>query len=358
MSASVRTNIAAMAGYQPGEQPPAGATVIKLNTNENPYPPSPRVAEAIRAELDAGAQPGARLRLYSDPHATELVRAASEVTGVPEAGILAGNGSDELLAVLARAYLAPGDAVAFPYPTYVLYETLAHVQDAVIRSIDFPPDYRLPRALFGVDARLVFVPSPNSPTGTVFDAGELRELADSLPGGVLVVDEAYAAFAGQSAIELVGDVSNLVVVQTLSKSHSLAGMRVGLLYGPADLVAELAKVRDSYSLDRLAIVAGAAALRDTAHTAGVVARITASRDRLVAALAALGFDVLPSRANFVFARAGSAARAAHVYRALRDRGILVRYFARRLLDDGIRITVGTDAEVDALVTALRELRPR
>ena len=351
MSIPFRPNIEAMTGYVPGEQPPAGARLIKLNTNENPYPPSPAVVAAIHAELD-GASAGERLRLYSDPHAEALRDAAAEVTGFPRDGILTGNGSDELLAVLARAFIDPGDVVAYPYPTYVLYETMARIQGARIESVDFAAEFSLPAALFGSHARLVFVANPNSPSGTSCSTQELARLADSLPRGVVVVDEAYGAFAGDSALELARTRPNVVVLRTLSKSHSLAGMRVGLLFGSAEMAHGLRKVRDSYSLDRLAIVAGAAALRDTAWLAEITARITSTRERLLAALTALGMQPLPSRANFVFVRMGSPARAQAAQRFLRQRGILVRYFAMRLLDDGLRITVGTDGEIDALLEAL------
>jgi histidinol-phosphate aminotransferase len=338
-----------MSAYVPGEQPPPGARVIKLNTNENPYPPSPRVAEAVAAELSGG---GERLRLYSDPVALDLRRAGSEVTGVPVDQILAGNGSDELLALIVRAMVDPGDVIEFPYPTYVLYETLAEAQGARVRTVPFDRTFELPRALFGSDAKVVFVASPNSPSGTSHPTAALRELAQSLPNGLLVVDEAYADFAGESAIELTRTLPNVVVLRTFSKSYSLAGMRIGLLFGSRELVSGIAKVKDSYNLDRLAIAAGAAALRDAAWMQTNVAKIRATRERLAAGLARLGFDVLPSSANFVFARTSSAERARSAYRSLKERGILVRYFDRPLLDDGLRITVGTDAEITTLLEAL------
>lgn len=354
MSLPIRPHIRAMRGYVPGEQPAAGSRLIKLNTNENPYPPSPRVAEAIRAELAATEVAGERLRLYSDPNGSALLDAAAEVTGFPRDGILAGNGSDELLAVLARAILGPGDAVAYPYPTYLLYETMARIQDARTTTFDFPADFSLPETLFSCDARMVFVANPNSPSGTQQSNQELTRLASSLPDSLLVIDEAYAGFADANALALAQELPNVVVLRTLSKSHSLAGMRVGLLFGSAEIVGELRKVRDSYSLDRLAIVAGAASLRDTAWVDDTTARILRTRERLVEALRALGVETLPSRANFVFARMGSAARASAAQQFLRERHILVRYFAMRLLDDGLRITVGTDDETDALLRALEE----
>jgi histidinol-phosphate aminotransferase len=357
MTVRFRANVEAMHAYVPGEQPPAGARLIKLNTNENPYPPSPRVVEAITAELHAGDEPGERLRLYSDPRATALIQAASHVTGVDPARILAGNGSDELLAVVTRAFVGPGDTVAYPYPTYLLYETMAEIQGARIHAVDFGADFALPRGLFGSGARLTIVANPNAPSGTLYELAELAELAASVAeqDGVLVVDEAYAEFSGQTALGLLSAHDNLIVTRTLSKSHSLAGMRVGLLFASEAILAGLSKVKDSYSLDRLAICAGVASLSHPQWTARNTACIVAGRERLVAGLRALGLEPLPSAANFVFVRMGSASRAAAVQQGLRERGLLVRYFAKRLLDDGLRITVGTGVEIDALLHAMGEV---
>lgn len=344
-----------MAPYVPGEQPPAGAKVIKLNTNENPYPPSPRVAEAIQAELAGG---GERLRLYSDPKATALRQAAAEAYGFAVEQVLHGNGSDELLAMLCRAFVGEGQVIAYAYPTYVLYETLAHAQGARILAFDYDRDFNLPRQLFGCGAQLVFVASPNSPSGTVYSRAQLTELARSLRDGVLAVDEAYIPFADGNSLSLAQELGNVVVLRTFSKSHSLAGMRLGLLFGGQELVAQLWKVKDSYNLDRLAIAAGAAALRDPEWTAANIRKVRATRERLSKALAALGLGVLPSQSNFIFARMKDAATAAGAYRFLKERGILIRYFPARLLDDGVRISIGTDAEVDALLAALKEYLAR
>ena len=351
----LRDNIRAMQGYQPGEQPPPGARVIKLNTNENPYPPSPRVVEAIRRELDAGSTPGEGLRLYSDPAAAAFRQAAAAAVNLPVDAVLCGNGSDELLSLLFRAFVAEGETIAYPYPTYVLYETLARAQAARICTCDFGSDFALPQELFGCSAKLVFVASPNSPSGTFYDPGQLRELAESLPQGLLVVDEAYLAFAdGPGAVGLVSELPNVAVLRTLSKGHSLAGMRLGMLYAQPDIVAGLWKVKDSYNLDRLAIVAGEAALGDTAWTEANVARVRTTRSRLAAELTDLGLAVLPSQANFVLARFPSREQAFAAFTHLRDRNIIVRYFAKRLLDDALRISVGTDDQIDALVAALRD----
>lgn len=344
-----RESVEKMTAYVPGEQPPAGARVVKLNTNENPYPPSPSVARAIAEEVGAD---GARLRLYSDPAARALREAASRRFGIPTSGILAGNGSDELLALLMRAVVDPGDLVVYPYPTYVLYETLADAGAARLETPSFGRDFALPRSLYGSRAKIVFIASPNSPSGNAHPVEALDELAANLSGGLLVVDEAYADFAGQSALSLARSRPNVVVLRTFSKSYSLAGMRLGLLFASDEIVSGIGKIKDSYNLDRLAIVAGAAALSDEAWMRANVAKIVATRGRLVSGLAARGLDVLPSSANFVFARFPAAEQARAAYRSLKDRGILVRYFDRPLLDDGLRITVGTDAEIDELLAAM------
>jgi histidinol-phosphate aminotransferase len=341
-----RDNVEKMTAYVPGEQPPAGSKVIKLNTNENPYPPSPAVAEALRAEI---GDDGARLRLYSDPVATDLRTAASEITGFPAAQILAGNGSDELLALIVRATLEPGEAVLYPYPTYVLYETLAESQAARIETTPFGRDFALPRALFGASAKVLFITTPNSPSGTSHPVGAL-----AVPDSLVVIDEAYADFAEENALSLAKLKPNVVVLRTFSKSYSLAGMRIGLLFGSSEAVLAIGKIKDSYNLDRLALVAGAAALRDQVWMKTNRAKILVTRRRLEEGLTALGFEVLPSSANFVFARLGSDARARAAYQFLKGRGILVRYFDRPLLADGLRITVGTDDEIAALLVSLAE----
>ncbi|MFH0938165.1 MAG: histidinol-phosphate transaminase [Planctomycetota bacterium] len=347
----VRPNIEAMAPYVPGEQPPVGAKVIKLNTNENPYPPSPKVGEAIRAEV---GHDGERLRLYPDPKALTLRQAASEVYGFPLEQIIHGNGSDELLAMVCRAFVSEGEIIAYPYPTYVLYETLARAQNARIQSFDFGRDFSLPKELFNCGAKVVFLAAPNSPSGTVYSAHQLRQLAKTLKDGVLVLDEAYAEFAENHLLALAKELDNVIVLRTFSKSHSLAGMRLGLLFASAAIVEQLWKVKDSYNLDRLAIVAGAASLRDGAWTAANTAKVKNTRVRLQRELTALGLDVISSQSNFVFARTTNANQAAGAYKFLKDRGILIRYFPARLLDDGLRISVGTDAEIEMLLATLKE----
>jgi histidinol-phosphate aminotransferase len=332
-----------MHGYVPGEQPCGGA-VVKLNTNENPYPPAPGVTAAIAAAATAD------LRLYPDPNATVLRETAARVYDVAVEQVLVGNGSDDLLGMLMRAIVGPDDVVVYPEPTYSLYDTLVTVQEGRGLTIPFPLDFTLPPALRAAEGRLLLLCNPNSPSGTVTPLDEIDELAARFDG-VVVVDEAYVDFAPASALPLLARHANLVVLRTFSKSFSLAGMRIGLMFGDPELVAEIAKVKDSYNVGRLAIVAGVAALEDYAWMERNVARIVATRGRLAAALTERGYAVLPSAANFVLARRASEDQGP-VQRRLRDAGVLVRHFPTPRLTDALRITVGTDAEVDRLLAVL------
>jgi histidinol-phosphate aminotransferase len=338
-----------MEGYVPGEQP-QDRRYIKLNTNENPYPPSPHVLEALR---NAATED---LRLYPDPTARELRRKAAEVYGVEPDNILAGNGSDDLLSMLFRACVeagAPAD-VAYPVPTYSLYDTLAQIQGATPKTVPFGSDFALPsEALLAVGARLNLICNPNSPSGTLSPVDTIAHFAQRAKG-LVVVDEAYGDFARQSALSLLASCPNVVVLRTFSKSFSLAGMRVGLAFGSREIIGQLGKVKDSYNLDRLSIVAARAALEDLPFMQANTAKIKATREILVRELAGMGFRVPPSEANFVFAVHPKLA-APELYRALRDRGILVRHFATPALRDGLRITVGTPEQNDALLSALRLL---
>ncbi|HWP64991.1 MAG TPA: histidinol-phosphate transaminase [Candidatus Limnocylindria bacterium] len=333
--------------YVPGEQPQPGRRVIKLNTNENPYPPSPRVLDAMRRGL------ADELRLYPDPEATALRQRAALTYGVPADAILVGNGSDELLSLLVRAVVDPGQAVAYPVPTYSLYRTLVALQDARAVEVPYPADWSLPPGLAEAAAPLTFVCNPNAPSGTVVPIDEIAALARRVRG-VLVVDEAYVDFATDNALRLLPEHPNLVVLRTLSKSFSLAGLRVGLAFGHPELLDGLRTVKDSYNVSRLTQLGAEAALADLPAMQANVRRIVATRAVLAAELEQLGFEVPPSEANFVLARRPGRPMGA-VARALAERGILVRHFAVPGLDDALRITVGTDDEVAALLAALREV---
>ena len=339
-----------VAPYVPGEQPGPGRRVIKLNSNENPYPPSPRVLEAIAREATAS------VRLYPDPEARALRARAADVYGVPADHIMAGNGSDELIALLLRATIDPGARVAYPVPTYSYYDTLVAAQGGEAVRVPFPEDFSLPPALAAARARVTFLCNPNSPSGTLVPLERVEALARALPG-LLVVDEAYVDFAREHALGLVGRLPNVLVLRTLSKSFSLAGLRVGLAFGHPDLLAGLRAVKDSYNLSRLSQAAGEAALGDLPWMEANLDRIKPTRARLAAELERLGFRVPASEANFVLARQPGV-DLGPVARALAARDILVRHFAVPGLEDALRITVGTDAEVDALLAALRQVAPR
>jgi histidinol-phosphate aminotransferase len=347
-----RESIEKMAPYTPGEQPRPGQRLIKLNTNENPYPPSPRVRRAIISTAAAS------LRLYPPPRADEFVAAASRLYGIPRSMILAGNGSDELLAMIFRSVLGRGDTVAYAQPTYSLYDTLAAVQEAEVIRVPLASGYELPLDALGeVGAVLTIVCSPNSPCGSVAAVQAVGKLARSLKGRILVIDEAYVDFAETSALELVKRYDNLVVLRTLSKSFSLAGMRLGLCFAQTPIIEHLLKVKDSYNLNRTAIAAGAEALSDSEWMRRNVERVKRTRRSTIDRLRKIGFEVPESHANFVLARLPGTDMSS-VAAALRRRGILVRHFPKSVFSDAIRISIGTPAEMKAFFTVLEPLARR
>jgi histidinol-phosphate aminotransferase len=344
---AVRQTIRQLHGYKPGEQP-QDKRYIKLNTNENPYPPSPRVAQALQERL------GDELRLYPDPIANRLRDTAAAVYGLRRDQVIVGNGSDDLLTMLIRACINPGDRIAYPVPTYSLYDTLATIQDGDAARIPFPADFSLPAQLAEVEAKLTFLCNPNAPSGTLTPVHQIDELARRVKG-ILVVDEAYVDFANETALPLLHHHPHVVILRSFSKSFSLAGLRVGLAFGHVDFIAELFKVKDSYNVNRLSIIAAAAALEDYTWMRGNVEKIRATRIRLTAGLRALGYFVYESQTNFVLARQQEISQEP-TYRGLKERGILVRYFPAPGLSDCLRITVGTDEEIDRLLKEMRDLR--
>jgi len=349
MSAYFRPNIDAMTGYLPGEQP-RDQDFIKLNTNENPYPPSPKVFAALRKAINPS------LRLYPEPLSDSLRVAAGAVYGVRPENIIAGNGSDEILSMLLRSFVGPAGRVAFAVPTYSLYDTLVEIQDGVSVRVDYPADFSLPEALAGQEAALTFLCNPNAPSGTLVSLAEIAKLAGAV-AGILVVDEAYVDFAeseGASSIPLIRQFPNLVVMRTFSKSFSLAGMRVGLAFASEEIIAGMMKVKDSYNLNRLSLVAATAALTDMAWMRRNAERIQRSRKKLSAALKRMGYQVYPSHANFVLARK-QGQNLQPIYEELKRQKILVRYFDTPGLQDCLRITVGTPKEVKALLNELAAL---
>ncbi len=343
-----RKNIEKMVGYVPGEQPGAGERVIKLNTNENPYPPAPAALKVL-AGLDSEA-----LRRYPDPSATRFRRVVAEVIGVPLDWIIAGNGSDEILTMILRACVGQADTVAYAMPTYVLYRTLTQIQAGRCVEVPYEEDFSLPAdALAEAAAAVTFVASPNSPSGTVYSVEQLDALAGRI-GGVLVVDEAYVDFADGDCLEIVRRRENVIILRTLSKGYSLAGLRLGFGVGSPAVLEGLWKVKDSYNVDAVAAAVGAAAFADQSHKNANAEKVKASRAKLAEQLTGLGFRVWPSQANFLLTRPPKGDAEA-IYKALKAGGILVRYFNQPTLNDKLRISIGTDEQNAALVRAIREI---
>jgi len=342
----IRPNITSMTGYVPGEQPRDGE-YIKLNTNENPYPPSPRVFEAIREALS-----GDRLRKYPEPLGDTFRTVAAKVFGVRPDQILIGNGSDDILTILTRAYVPEGGLIASLTPSYLLYKTLANIQGARFRTVPFTADWQLPDPWPIAHADLTFFASPNSPSGTFIESGAVSQLAEQT-GCPIVLDEAYVDFAEKSGLPYAGS-PNLILTRTLSKSYALAGIRFGFAIASPEVIRELVKVKDSYNCDVLSLTAATAAIQDRDYLAETRRKIIATRERLGDSLRRLGFDVTPSQANFVWARR-SDRPVKTIYEALKARKILVRYMSYPEYGDGLRVTVGTDVEIDTLLKELTQI---
>lgn len=342
-----RAHIETLDGYVPGEQP-TELGVVKLNTNENPYPPSPRVLEAIHAIT------GEQLRRYPNPLGDPFRRAAAEVLGVRPEMIICGNGMDDVLNLTVRAFSGPEARLVYPAPTYTLYAVLAAIEASMVTEVAFGPRYELPfDELVAADGRVTYLCNPNSPSGTWVPVDRVAELAGKVRG-VLVVDEAYVDFADEDCMPLASEFPNVLVLRTLSKGYSLAGMRFGYGVGHPDLIEGLIKVKDSYNVDVVSIAAATAAIRDQDYARQNWGRVREQRDRLTTELTALGFDVLPSQSNFLLAAIAEPS-AESLYESLKARKMLVRYFKQPRLDKSLRITVGAPDENDALLAALREL---
>lgn len=342
-----KENIDAMTAYVPGEQPGAGEKVIKLNTNENPYPPSPAAMKVLR-DFD-----GDMLRRYPNPVADAFRQTVARVLDVPAGWVLPGNGSDELIVMIARAAGGAGKPIAYPTPTFEYYLTQAQIQQGGPSEVPYDEDYNLPvDGLIAARAAVTFVASPNSPSGTAAGMDELERLAKG-SSGLVVIDEAYVDFAGEDALHLARRYENVVVMRTLSKGYSLAGLRLGYVVANPAIIDALMKVKDIYNVGALPCAVGAAAFADQAYLRQMAARIIASREKLTADLQAMGWRVWPSRANFILARPGDGA-AEGLYQSLKRRGILVRYFKGPRLGDKLRITIGSEGQNEALVAALKE----
>jgi len=344
----IRPAIAAMSPYIPGEQP-QGGKFIKLNTNENPYPPHPDVAEAIAAAARD------RLERYPDPLGTAFRIRAGEVLGFDPDWILCGNGSDDILTILTRACVGEGDTLRLPYPSYILYRTLAQLQNARWEEVQFLNDFSLPAA-FGIGhdrLRLVFLPNPNSPSGTMISPEKIGEFASQLPCPLLV-DEAYADFADTHCLDLVRQYPNVLVSRTLSKSYGLAGLRFGFLVAHPEWIRVCRNVKDSYNCDTLSLAGATAAMHRQDWLLENRAKIIATRSRMQTRLADMGFHVTPSSANFVWCTRKDRP-VQPLYEQLKANKILVRYMKYESWGDGLRISVGTDSQMDACFSVLESL---
>jgi histidinol-phosphate aminotransferase len=345
----VRPNIAEMKGYVPGEQPSAAEKLIKLNTNENPYQCSPKVKAAIGRVVQSG------LQKYPDPLATAFRIRAGELLDVDPHWILCGNGSDDILTIVTRAFVGTSDMVRFANPSYLLYRTLAEIQGAACDIINYNADWSLPGEFAKPNdwIRLAFLANPNSPSGTMLPPETVAELARALPCPLLV-DEAYVDFAGAHCLSLVAENEKIMVSRTLSKSYALAGLRFGYLVAQPHVIHQLRKVKDSYNCDALAIAGATAAIDDQEWLTETRGRIIATRQRMTSELAAIGFDAVESQANFVWCP-HSTRPVEPVYQQLKQAGVLVRYMKYPDWGDGLRISVGTDEQVDACLSLLRTM---
>jgi histidinol-phosphate aminotransferase len=344
----LRKSLAGFRPYVPGEQPPDGEGWVKLNTNESPLPPSPRVIEAIKAATDES------LRLYPSPTSAPARQAIARHFGLDASQVTLGNGGDELIEMSLRAFAGAGDSVAYPTPTYPLLEPLCRLHEAVPSPHPSNDMFTWSTELMEDPAPLKFLVNPNSPTGTWHGAASV-EHAVYRSKGVVVLDEAYVDFAFESQVGLLARHDNLVILRTMSKSYALAGMRIGFALASPELIADLDAVKDSYNLDRLAIVAATAAIEDEDHHRKIVDHVVAERRWLEMHLHGLGFEHSPSEANFVFVKPPTGNAAAALADALRERRILVRHYDRDPIAGWFRITVGTRDQHERLLEALKEI---
>ncbi len=344
-----RENIEKLSGYTPGFQP-KDTNVVKLNTNENPYPPSPKVARLL-AEFDIN-----RLRRYPTPLGDSFREAAAEINGLLPENIMCTNGGDDLLTIVLRSFCCSTRSLVYPAPTYSLYEVLAKIQDCPIVEVPWLDGYRLPKKeLVDAGGALTIVCNPNAPSGSFIDPEEISELANLLEGkSVLLVDEAYADFAQDNCAKLINKHDNLVILRSMSKGYSLAGLRFGYAIACRELIAGMLKVKDSYNVDALAIAVATETIQDQDYFKKNVELVKEQRARVAKSLESLGFKVAPSSANFVLTQVQSG-DASDIFEKLKERHVFVRYFPYDGLRDKLRITIGTPSENDRLIEALKEI---
>ena len=335
--------------YVPGEQPKV-SNLIKLNTNENPYGPSPKAIDALKAQADE------RLRLYPDPNSTDLKQAIANYHNIKTEQVFVGNGSDEVLAHAFLGLLKQDKPLLFPDISYSFYPVYCGLYEIKSQTIPLNEQFEIQAKDYKVDNGGIIFPNPNAPTGRILALSEIETILQANCQSVVVVDEAYIDFGGETAIALVDQYPNLLVTQTLSKSRSLAGLRVGFAVGHPDLIEGLERVKNSfnsYPLDRFAINGAVAAYEDKAYFERCCERIISNRELLIQEMNTLGFETIPSSANFIFTKHESK-HASEIASYLREKSIIVRYFNKPRIDNYLRITIGTDAECRALIEALKD----
>jgi histidinol-phosphate aminotransferase len=345
----VRPSIAGLKKYVPGLQPDPSQKYIKLNSNENPFPPSPRVREVLnRLNYED-------LRIYPDPASLELREKLGALYGFSPKQVICGNGSDDILNMIVRTFAQPGEAIGLYEPTFPLYRVLGVIHGSQVTCIPVAPPYDRPPNP-PPNVKVFFLANPNSPVGFVYPISMVAALARKIQG-IFVVDEAYAEFAPENALKLVREFKNVVVVRTVSKSYSLAGARLGYAIGPEDLIQEMFKVKDPFNVTRLTQAVVAAALGDREHFQKNVAIIIETRERFTKDAGNLGYRIIPSQANFVFIQPPQKGRGTKFYQALFDRNILTRYYDEEGLKDGVRMTIGTGEEMATVLQVLKEILP-
>lgn len=339
--------------YVPGEQP-KDKKYIKLNTNENPYPPSPKVMQAIKEAANGD------LKLYPDPEVDSLRMTIANYYGLTKDEIFIGNGSDEVLGFSFMAFFNPEDPILFPDISYSFYKVYANLFDIDYKLVSLDEDFNIPINKFSEKNGGIVIANPNAPTGKYIEVEKLGKLIKNNLDSVVIIDEAYVDFGGESSVRLIKDYPNLLVVQTLSKSRSLAGLRVGFAMGNKELIAALNMVKNSinsYTIDRLALVGAKAAFEDKEYFEDTRKKVIKTREKTVEALKEIGFKVIDSKANLIFI-SHSKIYAEVLFKELRDKGILVRYFKDARIDNYLRVSIGTDNEMDEFVEALKEITCR
>ncbi|QJD82649.1 histidinol-phosphate transaminase [Cohnella herbarum] len=341
---------ASLVPYVPGEQP-KDQRYIKLNTNENPYPPSPKVIEAIQAATNAD------LRLYPDPTCEPLREVLAQYYGLTKEHVFVGNGSDEILAFAFPAFFSADRTILFPDITYTFYPVYAKLYGINYETIPTDEQFNIDARQYGIPNGGIIIPNPNAPTARFMLVDQLKTILEANRSQVVIVDEAYVDFGGESVVPLVAGYHNLLVVQTLSKSRSLAGLRVGMAVGHPDLIEGLNRIKNSfnsYTLDRLALAGAVAAIEDQAYFENTNRKVIATREWTIEALKPLGFQAIESKANFIFVTHPERS-APELFASLKSRGILVRYFNKPRIDQYLRVSIGTDEEMEAFVSAVKAI---